>query len=183
MTPTWRIDEAGEGDLPEVVTLLNEVAQRLRNRGIEQWALGWMTDARIRPAIMRGEVFVVRAAKGRIVATVLLTDVADADFWTPEEQQTKALYVAKLARSDDHPGVGSWLLRWGVDYAARKGYSAVRLDAWATNEGLHQYYRDRGWTHLRTMRVPGRRSGALFEHEASPDPAVHEVFEEGISTR
>jgi len=59
--------------------------------------------------------------------------------------------------------------------------AAAQLDAWRDNEGLHAYYRDRGFTHLRTVEAEGRRSGALFQRPAGqvqgigPSLAVREA--------
>ncbi|SRR6266566_3468026 len=35
---------------------------------------------------------------------------------------------------------------------------------------LHAYYRQQGWAYVRTVDIPGRNSGALFQRLASPDP-------------
>ncbi|WP_143173453.1 GNAT family N-acetyltransferase [Nocardiopsis flavescens] len=160
----WRIRQAGEKDTGDVVDLLNEAADKLEARGIDQWKPGWMTEQRLRPMIQRGETFVVHDARGDLVATVSLSPEADPDFWTHREQKVPALYLAKLAGRPS--GIGAWVLEWAIEYAGRHGYKAVRLDAWASNSGLHSYYVRNGWIHLRTMSVPGRNSGALFEHPA-----------------
>jgi hypothetical protein len=148
-------------DLNAVVGLLNQAAENLSARGISQWGVGWMTEARMLPMIQRGETWVVHDTDGQLAATVSLSKEPDPDFWTDEELATPALYLNKLASRQ--PGAGAWAIEWALQYAGALGYSVMRLDAWASNEELHEYYRRRGWTHLRTMRVPGRNSGALFE--------------------
>ncbi len=178
MSTPWSVRQAGQEDLANVVTLLNEAAERLHSRGVEQWGPGWMTNERMAPAVSRGEVFLVKERDGDPVATVTLHETPDVDFWSPEEQKENALYLGKLARSDDEPGVGTWLLRWCVDHAAQLGYRRVRLDAWATNQRLHEYYQLNGWTHLRTVSLPWRQSGGLFEHDAVEDLEAREVFVE-----
>ncbi|HLU98904.1 MAG TPA: GNAT family N-acetyltransferase [Thermobifida alba] len=146
-----------------MVRLLNEAGSRLEQRGLDQWGEGWMTPDRMAPMIAAGETFVVDDGAGHLLATVSLSTTPDQDFWTTAEQQQPALYLSKLARANEVAGVGEWTLDQAVTHAARAGYPRVRLDAWATNERLHEYYRRRGWRHLRTMDVEGRRSGALFE--------------------
>jgi len=42
----------------------------------------------------------------------------------------------------------------------------LRLDAWTTNPALHNYYRRRGFQHVRT--VASRISGACFQRPAQP---------------
>ncbi|WP_116247738.1 GNAT family N-acetyltransferase [Nocardiopsis sp. FIRDI 009] len=157
----WIIRAATENDLTAVVELLNEVADDLAARGISQWSPGWMSGHRMLPMIQQGETWVAHDADGQLAATVSLSTAADSDFWSAEEQATPALYLNKLASRQS--GAGAWAIEWALRYAGALGYPVVRLDAWASNEQLHEYYRRRGWTHLRTMRVPGRNSGALFE--------------------
>lgn len=152
---------AGDDDVQDVVDLLNEVAQNLHDRGIDQWSPGWMSPDRVSSMIQRGETWVVHDEE-QLVATVSLSGKPDPDFWTAAEQRIPALYLAKLASR--RPGAGAWTARWAVEHAGNLGYDLVRLDAWRSNTRLHAWYRDQGWSHLRTMRVPGRFSGALFEH-------------------
>lgn len=152
---------ASADDVQDVVDLLNEVAQDLHDRGVDQWSPGWMSQGRVRPMIQRGETWVVHD-DGHLVATASLSEKADPDFWTPAEQGTPALYLAKLASR--RRGAGAWAAQWSIEHARSLGYEVVRLDAWRSNEKLHSWYRDQGWRHLRTMDVPGRFSGALFEH-------------------
>ena len=102
----------------------------------------------------------------RVVATTILSDDGDTDFWTPQELTEPAFYVSKVAAVDGYPGLGSALLDWCGWQAARRGGELLRLDAWRTNPDLHRYYLTRGFRHVRTVEVPGRNSGALFERPA-----------------
>ncbi len=60
--------------------------------------------------------------------------------------------------------LGAALLDWAAGRATEAG--RLRLDAWKTNAALHTYYTSLGFTHLRTVDLPHRRSGALFERPA-----------------
>ncbi|MCX4387635.1 hypothetical protein OG777_11920 [Micromonospora peucetia] len=52
--------------------------------------------------------------------------------------------------------------------AGRPGEEAyLRLNAWKANAALHCYYLGQGFRHVRTVDVPGRNSGALFERPIS----------------
>jgi len=170
------IDRAGTDNLADVLAVLNGAADQLHARGLDQWPAGFGAE-RIGPYLARGEMWLVRDEDGQAVATVRAIADADPDFWTSAESRDLALYVEKLARTPKAPpGTGTMLLRWITDRAASLGYSWVRLDAWRTNTGLHRYYLDRGWTYLRTVEAPGRRSGALFQRPASPDPEARAAF-------
>jgi hypothetical protein len=63
--------------------------------------------------------------------------------------------------------IGSALLDWASRRAASHGKRWIRLDAWRSNADLHRYYVQRGFHHVRTVELPHRRSGALFQREAN----------------
>jgi GNAT superfamily N-acetyltransferase len=170
------IERATRTDLPEVLRVLNEAAAWLTSKGIDQWWYGFGPN-RIGPMVDRREVWIVRDG-GRAVGTMTISGEADPDFWTATESSQAAVYVSKVAitRDEADHGLGALLLRWAVDYAARIGCEWVRLDAWRTNEGLHDYYRRQGWDHVRTVGLPHRRSGALFQRPAVPDLEAREAF-------
>lgn len=163
----WRVRAATAADVEAVVDLLNEAGARLASRGLDQWGVGWMNCQRMLPMIERGQTWLADDDSGVPFVTVSLSEEPDPDFWTPEEQKTPALYMNKLASRVR--GAGEWAMKWALHHASTLGYEVVRLDAWATNTRLHEYYRARGWTHLRTMHVPGRRSGALFEKKTTKE--------------
>jgi len=171
------IGRATVDDLGVVLGVLNEAAAWLHGRGLDQWPDGFGA-ARIGPYIARGEVWLVRDDDGRAVATVRLTAEADPAFWTAAERAELALYMSNLAivRTRAGAGLGALVLRWAGDYAARLGYAWVRADAWRTNARLHAYYRGHGWEHLRTVTVPGRRSGALFQRPVGSDLQARAAF-------
>ena len=170
------IERATIEDLGDVLAVLNSAADQLHARGLDQWLTGF-GDKRIRPYVARAEMWLVRDDRGQAVATVRADPDADPDFWTPAEAGELSLYVSKLARTPSAPGgAGAMLLRWVTDHAAELGYTWVRLDAWRTNTALKRYYLDRGWTYLRTVEAPRRRSGALFQRPGLPDPEARAAF-------
>ncbi|MGC4959730.1 N-acetyltransferase family protein [Actinomadura citrea] len=172
------IRQAVADDLPDVLEMLNGAASWLTSMGLDQWASGFGAE-RIGPLIERGEVYVVHEFE-HAVATVAISDQGDTDFWTPEELSEPSIYVAKLAAAREYAGmgIGELLLRWAVDLGARRGARWVRLDAWRTNQRLHDFYRRAGWSHVRTVELDHRRSGALFQHPATADLQVRETFKE-----
>ncbi|MGW6582317.1 GNAT family N-acetyltransferase [Streptomyces globisporus] len=153
-----RIDE-----LNVVETLLCEASAWLASRSIDQWQYPPHRD-RITEALERGVCFLA-FEDSRPIATIQVDDFADPEFWNPEDRPEAALYVHRMAvaRSNSGAGVGSMLLDWASERAAEQGKRWLRLDAWKDNQGLHQFYKDAGFTLLRIMDLPHRRSGALFQ--------------------
>lgn len=170
MIDGWPVRLADKDDLDEVVNTLNESGSRLALRGLDQWGHNWMPAERMAAMIDRKEVYVAYRA-GRVVATVALSE-DPGPFWTPEERAERVIYMGKLARRDNAPsGVGVWMMNvWVPGWAWEHGYDVVRLDAWRTNPGLHEFYRSRGWKYVRTETAPDNKSGVLFERPARPAP-------------
>ncbi|MFJ9508432.1 GNAT family N-acetyltransferase [Streptomyces anulatus] len=155
---------AGRPDeLSAVESLLSEASAWLASRGIDQWQYPPHRD-RITEALERGVCFLA-FRDGKPVATIQVDDFADPDFWTPEDRPDAALYVHRMAvtRTASGADIGGLLLDWASERAAAQGKRWLRLDAWKDNQGLHRFYKGAGFTLLRIVNLPSRRSGALFQ--------------------
>ena len=60
-------------------------------------------------------------------------------------------------------GLGSLVLSWAQDWAARSGFDSLRWDVWRTNEQLQDYYRSIGGRYIRAVHAAHRWLGALFQ--------------------
>ncbi|HYJ68956.1 MAG TPA: GNAT family N-acetyltransferase [Nocardioidaceae bacterium] len=150
-------------DLPDVLGLLGERANWLQQRGLDQWQL--RDPARDTEAsIGRGDTWVL-ASEGRTVATITMSTIADADFWTEDERAEQAVYLSKMTTSlsASGQGLGAKLVDCANTYASSRGVPRLRWDVWRSNHELQDYYANLDAHHVRTVDVPGRLSGALFE--------------------
>lgn len=138
----------------------------LRHRGIDQWQRD--PSPAVREAVAANQCWLL-LEEGTVVGTATLTETADPDFWTPEEVVQPALYLSKAATAVDHggKGLGRILLRAALRRACDAGIPRLRWDVWKTNLALQQYYTENGATYLRTVDLPHRHSGALFEMPCS----------------
>jgi GNAT superfamily N-acetyltransferase len=125
-------------------------------------------------AISRGEVWLVESA-GTIVGSFVLDSYADPDFWQISDRPEQALYIHRMvvARNAAGKGVGSEVLAWAGEEAARQGRLWLRLDAWRTNEKLHEYYIGQGFELVRIVTRGDRGSGALFQKAVPQRPWRH----------
>ncbi|MGH8626226.1 MAG: GNAT family N-acetyltransferase [Gammaproteobacteria bacterium] len=155
---------AGRTDLPEVMALLDARRRWLHERGSDQWSPDRAFATRMANAVDRRETVLFRD-DGVSIATVTVTPEGDPDFWTPDELKESALYLGKMAsavfRSGE--GLGSLMLSWVQDWAARSGFESLRWDVWRTNGELQDYYRSIGGRYVRTVHADHRWSGALFQ--------------------
>lgn len=155
---------ATAADLADVLTLLAETADWLNGRGVRQWPAGGFPAERIAPLIESGDMYLVEGERG-VVATIALDGNADPEFWRAGDRPGAALYVHKLAvaRSCSGLGLGQALLDWAGLRVVATGRRWLRLDCSKDNLRLQGYYRGQRFTHLRTVDLPHRASGALFQ--------------------
>lgn len=171
MTATrYRMRRAASADLPVVMSLLDERTVWLRTRQTNQWSTREFAPV-MEEAIDRGETWLLWEGD-QAVATLTLTTIADFDFWSREERLTPAFYLSKLATRLDRKGrgLGELLIDWASMYAVNRGVLWLRWDVWRTNRHLQGYYRSLGADLVRIAEVPGRHSGALFQHCIAPKP-------------
>ncbi|GAA4564713.1 GNAT family N-acetyltransferase [Planotetraspora kaengkrachanensis] len=160
---------ATASDLPTVLTLLAEAAKWLNAAGVRQWPDGGFPAARIEPLIDQGVMYLLDDGIDPVPAATMAVDAhADPEFWSAPDRPHDALYVHKLAvsRAYSGQGLGEVLLGWAVARAARTGRRWLRLDCAKDNTRLQAYYRGLGFRHVRTVDLPHRASGALFERPA-----------------
>jgi GNAT superfamily N-acetyltransferase len=161
------IRRAEPADLDAIKALQAESVAWLASKGEDQWQPGHPRAPQDRPwshleaSITSGTCWVAEH-NGKVVATITVDDYADPDFWQPEEAD-EALYVHRMIVSRSHAGhdVGATLLTWADHLAQAANRPLLRLDAWRTNQALRRYYESQGFTHLRTIALPHRSSGAF----------------------
>ncbi len=164
-------------DLPGILTLLSDTAEWLHSRGVRQWPRDGFGPDRIQPLIEERVLFLLEdelryfgpGEPAPPVATIALDGHADAEFWTPDDDPAASLYVHKLAvgRLWSGVGLGDALLDWAALSAYQAGLPWLRLDCAKANPRLQGYYRARGFRHVRTVDLPHRASGALFQRRTA----------------
>ncbi|GGT31298.1 GNAT family N-acetyltransferase [Nonomuraea spiralis] len=164
---------AEAADLPGVLRLLADTAEWLYTQGVRQWPRQGFGPERIEPLIEERVLYLLDDelryldpdVQAPPVATIALDDNADPEFWTPADNPGAALYVHKLAvaRPWSGSGLGDALLDWACTAAHASGLPWLRLDCAKANPRLQEYYRTRGFRHVRTVDLPHRSSGALFQ--------------------
>jgi GNAT superfamily N-acetyltransferase len=164
-------------DVEIIMQWRRELAAWLAARGVDQWSIPLPRSA-VAATVGSGQTWIVQDAD-EPAATITLTAWPDVDdlwkpdldpeaLWYPADRPSDGLYVAKMMvpRARSGTALGSEMLDWAAGRAYDSGLTWLRLDAWTTNPGLHDYYRGQGFQHVRT--VVSRISGACFQRPAQP---------------
>jgi ribosomal protein S18 acetylase RimI-like enzyme len=173
METTYRIRRAGRDDMEAVLRLYGSAADWLqKEKDTNQWARPWpdqtAMNARVAKGISDGLTWMVEDAS-TLVGTITCRERGTDYLWTPDELRDPAVYVSRLIVSRGYAGqgIGAALIDWAADRAARDWQANwIRVDVWTTNAGLHEYYKNQGFTHLRTKEVATEweyPSAALFQ--------------------
>jgi GNAT superfamily N-acetyltransferase len=171
------VTRAVPADIDVIMRWRRERVAWLATLGEDQWSIPLPRSA-VAATVLAGQTWMVRD-DGEPVATLTLAADTDVDglwkpdrdpeaLWYPEDDPADAVYVAKMMIPLDRAGqgLGDEMLDWSAGRAFDAEVTWLRLDAWTTNGRLHDYYRRRGFTHVRT--VASRVSGACFQRPAQP---------------
>lgn len=160
------IGTATRAHLATIVAMRDEASTWLAERGIDQWRKPWpdhdaMAD-RIAASIDAKETWMVHQ-DSEVIATVAIDRYADPDLWTSAERAEPACYLHRLIVRRSHAGIGAAILDWAEHRAAQEHARWIRIDVWADNPGLQEYYRRHRFGYVRTSGLADYPSGALFQ--------------------
>ncbi|MER5950659.1 GNAT family N-acetyltransferase [Streptomyces sp. NPDC001904] len=142
MTAQLAFRRADADDLDVLVSLYDDAARWMVDRGIDQWKPGEKDADHFRLRIKEGEVWI--AARDGGVAGAFELWWEDEPAWGA--QPPVAGYVHRLMVRRGAPGgTGAALLAHAERRIAETGRSLCRLDCVATNARLRAYYEGRGY--------------------------------------
>lgn len=158
------------------IQLIEEAAEWLRrDKGTDQWARPWPNragrDTRILASLSQGKTW-IGWDNGAPAATIT-ADPDEDPYWPDDLRRESAVYVHRLVvrRLYKGVGLGAALLDW-VGRTARHRHDAqwIRVSAWTTNTGLHDYYRRQGFEPCGFHADDGYPSAARFQKPTAPIP-------------
>ena len=141
-----RIVSAWDDDLARYIELLEEVAEWLEAREINQWRSGGFRRSMDYYAASIKQDEVLLAFVGDELVGTFRVLLRDPIVW-PDIAEDDALYVYNLAvrRTWADRRLGRLMLEWAGDRAASVGKTYVRLDCMADNHFLGDYYSQAGF--------------------------------------
>ncbi|WP_460404986.1 GNAT family N-acetyltransferase [Actinophytocola sediminis] len=144
----------------------SEAAKRLAKRGLDQWQYPVKVH-NVQAAVDAGTCWLATDSFGGIIGTITVDRNAEAGLWYPEDKPQDSLYLHRMVTKPRIAGqeLGSALMDWAGRRAMADKLSWIRLDAWRNNQGLWNYYLDRGFELVRVVADP-TGSGACFQRPA-----------------
>ena len=146
------IRQAAVADAPTVLSVLEEAARWLRDRGIPLWF-----DSELRPEdIMRhtanGQYFLAEVAD--TAAGTFRFDLTDPEFW-PEVPEGESAFIHRLAVRRRFAGgrVSAPMLGWAARHARELGRDYLRLDCEADRPRLRAFYENLGFQYHSDCQV------------------------------
>lgn len=159
--------------LSTVIRLRRAAAAWLQQHGHDQWASDWPdTDTMIagfHRDLQDGSTwFAVDDDGQEVLAAITINERTNEGLWTPDEQAS-ALFVHRLTldRAATGRGLGAQMLDFAGEQAEQARRPWLRLDAWTTNEPLHNYYQRQGFRLVRIVPHHYSPSAACFERPSA----------------
>ncbi|MEU4686798.1 GNAT family N-acetyltransferase [Streptomyces xinghaiensis] len=166
MVESITVRPAEPSEVETIASMWREASRWLKAMGSDQWQYPPDT-VKISRDVRQGTAYIAHRG-ATYLGTITVDESADPDFWTDEDKPNDALYGHRIIVLPAAHGerVGSALLDWASVKALEAGKRWFRVDAWKTNEELGRYYERCGFQHVRTVDLPHRRSGALYQRPA-----------------
>lgn len=153
------IECAEISDLETIYAIYQRCITILDAEGIRQWDELYPSPAIMQEDIEAGELFKY-VIDGRIAAACALTGKQDKEYdavkWRYPE--SKALVVKRLAVEPDlrKRGIATGFMKFAEDYAAKNGYTSIRLECYSSNQAALDFYRNRDCHEVGEIRYPRR---------------------------
>lgn len=143
----FEIKIAQEKDSDEVIKMLKEIAQWMKDNDIDQWGflLEGGDDQEIAQAISSQETYIITKDDDLIGTFTLLPNQGGWDKHIWGEDSSNSLYLHRLSIKPEHmnKGVGRSILDW--IYNNVSGQDFLKLDCVADNTKLNDFYKNYGF--------------------------------------
>ena len=153
-----------------------ELTQWLSDIGTDQWTSDLGIDRaeverRVSSSIAEGTTWVV-CDSAALVGSIAIDQIADSGLWTPDEIAASLILHRMMVRRDyARRQLGRRMIAWAEQIAVAEKRDWLRLDAWDTNAGLHDYYLKQGFQRVRHVANHRFPSATLFQR-AVPDSVL-----------
>jgi len=145
-----RIEPATLSDLPAIRAVYADATEIQREQGAIIWP-EFPKELTI-TEIETGRLF--RVMDGDALGGVFSVTYADDAIWG-ERERGEHIYLHRIARATTYPGRGIMrpILEWAWAECRRLGRSGIRIDTWASNQALIDFYERQGFRFVDVRRI------------------------------
>ncbi len=147
---SWRCEIASRDDLPDIRAVYEHARTAQRARSGDVWP-EFTDDAILREI---DEQRLLRVVAKDALAGVFSVADDDAAIWGSHERG-EHLYLHRIARAATGPagGLVDAVLAWASERCRTLGRLGLRMDTWAGNEALIEFYGQRGFRLIEKRRL------------------------------
>lgn len=138
-------------DLEQIFELFDQSIVYQEKNGYPVWK-NYDKNAIVNDIQAKNQYKVVRDGKTAIVFSVRY---ADQVIWR-ERETGNALYLHRIVVNPEFKGqkLFATILEWAIQHAKQKGLAYIRMDTWAANLTIVDYYKSFGFTFVETFTTP-----------------------------
>ena len=144
-----RLVQCAEKDFTLFIEVIEEAAEWMASKGIDQWKPGWHRDNQqyLLPFLNNENIYL--AHSGDELAGAFILSYDGGKLW--KGRPGNANYLSKLVIRRKFSGHGASLLKQAEDKARDDGALMLRLDCLASNERLCRYYMEKSYEPVATF--------------------------------
>jgi ribosomal protein S18 acetylase RimI-like enzyme len=151
MDNQFRVLNTEMSDLTLIFKLFEHSIRYQEAKGFPVWR-DYDKDAIIRDIENRNQYKVVLDSNALIVFSVCYTDKV---IWR-ELDQGRSIYLHRIVVNPDFKGQKLFgkILEWTIAHSKGKGLESIRMDTWAANPTIINYYKSFGFSFIETYTTP-----------------------------
>jgi len=167
------IRKARQDEIGEIMELISKCVQVMQAAGSDQWDESYPNKEIIDLDIAQGTLYVCEEDQA-IAGILVLDENASEEYKKIEWKQNQGPHLI-MHRLAVHPhiqgkGIATRLIAFAEDYAARNGYTSIRLDTYAKNTRALEIYPRLGYDHRGEVGFPNRTANfPVFEKVLKPE--------------
>jgi len=146
------IVNATPGDLPEIYRLFEEAIQFQKKNNY----IGWNSyDKEFIKADVQNNVL-FKIIQGDDIAGIFSICHSDPLIWR-EKEKGDAIYLHRIVLNRTFRGekIFQQVLEWATQFARERKLKYIRMDTWAENEKIIDYYKSYGFVFIENYTTPG----------------------------
>jgi GNAT superfamily N-acetyltransferase len=146
-------------DLAQIFELFDQSIKYQETKGFPVWR-NYDKHTIIHDIENRNQYKVVIDSRAAIIFSVCYTDKI---IWRHMEQED-SIYLHRIVVNPEFKGqrLFGTILNWAIEHVKQKGLNTIRMDTWATNPNIIDYYKGFGFSFIENYTTPD-----------SPDLPVH----------